>query len=301
MSPIAQLGYLAFEVSDLAAWERFGTNVLGLSVSDRRDDGGFALRMDSRRARIFVEPGAADDLAVVGWEARDLQAVTALLRDKGIDVTEGTPAQCAARFVEKMIRFRDPAGVPCEAFTAAVRSDEPFASSIVRSGFLAEDLGMGHLVVNSRDPEASRAFYCDLLGLKLSDRIVANIHGYQADLSFFHVEGSKSRHHSIAFGNPQRKRLHHFMIEVRSFDDVGLAFDRTLREGLKIMQTLGRHPNDRMFSFYAKTPSGFQFEYGWGGREVDDATWQPTTYDQISEWGHHPPAFVVEPPGRTPR
>ena len=37
------------------------------------------------------------------------------------------------------------------------------------------------------------------------------------------------------------------------------------------MQTLGRHPNDRMFSFYAKTPSGFQFEFGWGGREVDDA------------------------------
>ena len=75
-------------------------------------------------------------------------------------------------------------------------------------------------------------------------------------------------------------------------DDVGLAFDRTLKSGLKIMHTLGRHPNDRMFSFYAKTPSGFQFELGWGGREVDDANWVPGEYHQISEWGHHPPQML---------
>ena len=75
-------------------------------------------------------------------------------------------------------------------------------------------------------------------------------------------------------------------------DDVGLCWDRVLRAGHRVAQTLGRHPNDRMFSFYAYTPSGFQFEYGWGGREVDDDTWEPTTYDQISEWGHHPPQIA---------
>ena len=83
------------------------------------------------------------------------------------------------------------------------------------------------------------------------------------------------------------------MIEVAGFDDVGLTMDRALRAGVPIVQTLGRHPNDRMFSFYAKTPSGFQFELGWGGREIDDATWQPTTYDHISEWGHHPPQVLT--------
>ncbi len=83
------------------------------------------------------------------------------------------------------------------------------------------------------------------------------------------------------------------MLEVKSFDDVGLCYDRTLKARLPIMQTLGRHPNDKMFSFYAMTPSGFQFEYGWGGRQIDDATWEPTTYDCISEWGHHPPQALV--------
>jgi hypothetical protein len=93
----------------------------------------------------------------------------------------------------------------------------------------------------------------------------------------------------VAIGAAQPKRIHHFMLEVASMDDVGLAFDRALRARVPIVMTLGRHPNDRMFSFYGKTPSGFEFECGWGARQVDDATWQPTTYDHISEWGHHPP------------
>jgi hypothetical protein len=55
-----------------------------------------------------------------------------------------------------------------------------------------------------------------------------------------------------------------------------------------------------MFSFYAKTPSGIEFEFGWGGREVDDATWKPVTHDRISEWGHHPPIAFAPREKRKP-
>ena len=51
--------------------------------------------------------------------------------------------------------------------------------------------------------------------------------------------------------------------------------------------TLGRHTNDWMTSFYSHTPSGFFVEYGWGGRVIDPATWQPhETFDGPSFWGH---------------
>ena len=76
-------------------------------------------------------------------------------------------------------------------------------------------------------------------------------------------------------------------------EDVGKAYDRAIQAGVPIMQTLGRHPNDRMLSFYALTPSKFQFEFGWGGRLVDDTDWTSTTHDRISDWGHHPPAVVA--------
>jgi hypothetical protein len=72
-------------------------------------------------------------------------------------------------------------------------------------------------------------------------------------------------------------------------DDVGRALDRVVAAGLPISSSLGKHTNDRMTSFYVRTPSGFDVEYGWGGVEIDDATWQVTSYDATSIWGHRSP------------
>jgi 2,3-dihydroxybiphenyl 1,2-dioxygenase len=283
-----RLGYLGFEVADLGAWESFATDVLGLAVVDRGAR-GFGLRLDDWHKRFQVTQGPADDLAFLGWQAEDEQALTELigrLRAAGVAVE---PGDAAARGVEQVYSFRDPAGIPSEIFCGPQLAAEPFRSQRVGSAFVTGEQGLGHVVVNAANQQQSRDFYCDVLGFRLSDRIVANVYGYLADIVFLHAN---SRHHSIALGERQKKRIHHFMLEVASMDDVGLAFDRALRSGVRIMQTLGRHPNDRMLSFYARTPSGFQFEFGWGGRQVDDATWQPTTYDHISEWGHHPPQVL---------
>ena len=42
-----------------------------------------------------------------------------------------------------------------------------------------------------------------------------------------------------------------------------------------------------MTSFYSRTPSGFMVEYGWGGRCIDPASWQPGEMTNGgSLWGH---------------
>ena len=46
----------------------------------------------------------------------------------------------------------------------------------------------------------------------------------------------------------------HLMVEVENADDVGLCLDRALRRKVKMSATLGRHVNDKMLSFYMKTP-----------------------------------------------
>lgn len=273
-----QLGFLHFEVSDLERWHTFMTQVLGLvSVGEGR------YTNDRHVWRFQLSEGPSNDLVAVGWEfdVPELDAVLVRLRDAGIAVSE---ADASMRLAERRYCLTDPAGVPVELLSG-MATREGFQSEVVRSGFVADEQGLGHVVLTAPDKQASWDFY-RLLGVKHSDDIVCNFYGYAVDLSFFHVN---ARHHSLAFGGPQAKRLHHFMVEARTMDEVGLAFDRALRHEVQIMQTLGRHPNDRMFSFYARTPSGFQFEFGWGGRPVDDATWQTTTYDHISEWGHHPP------------
>jgi len=285
------LGYLGFGVRDLEAWAAFAVDVLGLEIVDRRDDGGFSLRMDGHAWRIWIEPGQ-DDLAFLGWEAADpaaLERITSRLRAAGVALSVG---DATARGVTELVCCTDPNRVPIELYCGPKMGDAAFVSPHLSSGFVADELGLGHIVLSSLDNSATEQFYTTLLGFVFSDRIKTEIHGFPVNLGFYHSPGSNSRHHTVAFGGRLPKRLHHFMLEVVQFDDVGLAFDRAVRSGVLIAQTLGRHPNDKMFSFYAHTPSGFQFEYGWGGRRIDDSDWSPTTYGQVSEWGHHPPGII---------
>lgn len=294
MSSVMQLGYLVFEVSDLDAWEKFGTKILGMSVVDERGDRGFSLRMDGYQQRFFIEAGPADDLAAIGWQVKgpaELEAIAKRLTDAGHQVLQGTPEQAAARNVQALIRFEDPAGNPGEVFYGPKMADTPFESKVVRSGFVADEQGLGHVVIVSKDDAAHQAFYEKIFGFKLSDYIRCEYFGHKIDVTFMHAN---RRHHSLAFGGGQNKRIHHFMVQAKSMDEVGMCYDRFLFSGGMVHQTLGRHPNDKMFSFYGYTPSGFHFEFGYGGVEVDDASWEPTTYGKVSEWGHHPPQLLTK-------
>ena len=78
------------------------------------------------------------------------------------------------------------------------------------------------VLLRPADYQKTLTFYRDALGFKESDRIVTEYFGYQVDLDFLHTG---PRHHSVAFGGPQQKRIHHFMLEVGAIDDVGLLDD----------------------------------------------------------------------------
>jgi len=292
MAAVGQLGYLGFEVSDMARWERFAVDVLGLSPARRCADGSLALRMDDREQRIVLHPGAADDLAYLGFEVateRGLEELGAALVGAGYAVAEGKAETEAARRVARLLHVTDPSGIPVELYVGAAIAKEPFCSSRVASGFVAGDEGLGHAVICAKDAVASERFYMELLGMRLSDRVrVPVAEDFTLEIRFLHAN---ARHHSIAFATvPMPRRIHHFMLEVGCEDDVGRARDRALEAGVPLAMDLGKHPNDRMFSFYAKTPSGFDVEVGSGGVKVDDATWCVRTYDHISLWGHKPPA-----------
>jgi biphenyl-2,3-diol 1,2-dioxygenase len=289
MSSVRQLGYLGLEVSDLERWERFAVDLLGLAPV-RREDGSLALRMDEREQRIVLHPGPADDLAYLGFEVAseaELETLGAALVRAGFAVSEGKPETEASRRVARLLQLADPSGIPVELYCGAALAREPFFSSRVASGFVTGGEGLGHAVIGATDAAASERFYCEILGLRLSDRVRLRLGAdLEVEIRFLHAN---ARHHSIAFASiPMPRRLHHFMLEVSSLDDVGRARDRCVEADVPLSMDLGRHPNDRMLSFYAKTPSGFEVEIGHGGVKVDDATWSVHTYDHVSVWGHRP-------------
>ena len=286
---VESLGYLGLVVKDPEAWRGFATQMLGLMPGE---SAGAAerYRLDDVAWRISVEPGDADDVAYLGFEVagpEELASLSQRLADGGVRVTAGDPAKLADRGVLGLISCLDPEGLPVEIyFGATLRTETPFVSPAGVSRFVTGFQGLGHVVLSTRNVGAARRFYQDLLGFRLSDSIRMRMGRETAvDMEFFHCN---PRHHTLALlPIPMPKRLHHFMLQTPNLDDVGFALERAQKLGTPLATTLGRHTNDQMVSFYAKTPSGFEVEFGTGALEVDDASWRVTRHDKGSSWGHH--------------
>jgi biphenyl-2,3-diol 1,2-dioxygenase len=290
MTAITQLGYLGLSVSDTEQWEQFAARVLGLQPNGSEPDGALFLRMDEYHHRFILHPTGKDDLAYIGWEVATeaaLNDVAERLRQGGVAVTPGTSEEADTRRVAALIKFADPSGILSEVFYGPlVMYNQPFQSPRAISGFKTGQLGLGHFVIWVDDFERSLHFYRDILGMRVSDFVkFSPAPEVRMNVAFLHCN---PRHHTIAFAKMPggHKRLHHFMLQLQALDDVGATYDLCQAQEVPIVMKLGKHTNDHMVSFYLRTPSGFNVEYGWGAREVDDSTWQVQVHTAGSVWGH---------------
>jgi len=278
---LISLGYVGVRATRLDEWDGFATRLLGMQRVDSTS-GTRAYRMDDRRQRLIVNAAEDDGPGFFGWEVSDARALDALaahLEKNRVKVARGSRALADERHVMDLILFHDPAGNRIEVFHGAQIASDPFKPGRSISGFRTGPLGMGHAVLKVERIDDAIAFYRDILGFKLSDYILKPFKAY-----FFHIN---SRHHSLAFIESGATGVHHLMIETCMLDDVGQAYDLVLRKPEMIGTTLGRHVNDEMTSFYSWSPSKFLFEYGWGGRSIDTASWTPhERAEGPSLWGH---------------
>ena len=286
-----KLGYLAFAVRRPARWNAFCRTMLGLPEPVTNLDGSLGYALDGEvRQRLIVAEGKADDLAAIGLDCTDdagLDALLGRLAALGL-ATERAPSSLGnARRVARLHLLSDPMGNRVELHAGAEANDKPFASVEMPGGYRTGSLGMGHAVLVSRDLEAMERFYVDGLGFGVSERLAAKVGPIQVRGTFLHCN---RRHHSLAlFDLPLRKRLHHFMLQAERLADVGAAFERAQRTKVPLSLELGQHPDpDGTFSFYGRTPSGFDFEIGAGGQEIEPAGWREHTTDITSVWGHKP-------------
>jgi 2,3-dihydroxybiphenyl 1,2-dioxygenase len=228
---------------------------------------------------------------VAGWQFRtehDLESYVAGLREKGVQVEALSEEILRRRMVEKAYSCQDPNGFAHEFFFGHAEAglNDVFRSKVLKGGFVTGDLGIGHILPFAKNGPETVKFYKDVLNLRVSDYIREEIKpGIVVDATFFHT--ATGRHHSIATAQaPMPKVLNHFMVQVERMDDVGMAYDRCVKAGVPIVLELGHHPNDQTFSFYAQSPSGFNFEVGWGGLVIDENQWEVKAFTKMSDWGH---------------
>jgi 2,3-dihydroxybiphenyl 1,2-dioxygenase len=278
---IQALGYVGVRAKNLEDWAGYGQNFLGLQRIDKSRS-SMAFRMDDRKQRLVVDADGGQGIGFFGWEVADaaaLDALAARLEKMGTKVARGSRALADERHVKDLVVANDPAGNRLEFFHGAATAAEPFKPGRNISGFRTGPLGMGHVVMHFECIADVMKFYQEVLEFKLSDYWLRPFPGY-----FFHVN---PRHHSLALVETGKNMVHHMMVELYSFDDVGQGYDLAQGDKEKIAVTLGRHSGDYVTSFYTWNPSGFLVEYGWGGQMIDDNVWKPFERKHgPSLWGH---------------
>ncbi len=301
---VSQLSYIGIGVKDAQAWKTFANDVLGMQAGDDSEDGIVYLRMDEYHHRVIVHPTGEDDFLYAGFQAptrAEFEESKASLQNLGVPLSQGAKEDLEVRKVVDLVKF-EAGGLNFElSFGPAIVYARPFAPGRALSGFRTGELGMGHVVLRSSDQARVVQVLTEGLGFRLSDYVGAMV--------FMHCN---PRHHTIAIqptpnvpaGTPVKK-IWHFMLETNSLDDVGLGFDAAAKtETTTPVTTIGKHMNDHMISYYVLTPSGFEIEYGWGGRLIDDSNWQVVRHISGDIWGHksmrpQPPLPQAQPVAAT--
>jgi 3,4-dihydroxy-9,10-secoandrosta-1,3,5(10)-triene-9,17-dione 4,5-dioxygenase len=295
-SPVTSLGYLVVHSDQIDEWREFGTRLLGMSAQPVGEH--LVLRMDERVARIIVGHAGADRPEggngpfVVGWECpseAEWQRAAAAIEKTGLAV-QGAPETA---WYTDAFRCVDPAGVACEFFYGGKVDPADHFVSPTGVRFLTDSQGLGHVTISTPRCREAVEFYSGVLGFQIRE---TKITGRERAWRWAFLSPSE-REHSIAVMDTGRDgQLMHVLIEVDELDSVGRAMDKCADGLAQMSVSLGRHWNDEMVSFYVRTPSGFDVEYGYGGRRIDSAQWSRRAQGgsgAVSLWGHR----VLRPDG----
>ncbi|MEE2034263.1 VOC family protein [Rhodococcus chondri] len=143
----------------------------------------------------------------------------------------------------------------------------------------AVPVGVTHVVLNTVDIDAAVSFYCDVLGMRVSD-------WSEHQMAFLRCN---SDHHSIAFNQAQWASVNHIAYEMPTVDHFMRGIGRLRHHGILPLWGPGKHgPGDNTFSYFAD-PAGLVCEYTSGIAQVDEDRWLCRVWRRVPElsdlWG----------------
>jgi catechol 2,3-dioxygenase-like lactoylglutathione lyase family enzyme len=104
---------------------------------------------------------------------------------------------------------------------------------------------LGHTLLFTPDQASSTAFYMDVLGLAVTDRITGKV-------TF--LNAGPGDHHVFGFITSTHPGFHHASYEVRSIDAIGFGAQRMRSTGYAAGWGLGRHTVGSNFFHYTQDP-----------------------------------------------
>jgi catechol 2,3-dioxygenase-like lactoylglutathione lyase family enzyme len=224
------LHYLQFGSPQPERLAQFAYDAIQMTV--RREGADWICTAPGRL--LVYSPGEPKTLLSAGYAVDNPAVLEAL---KGRLAAHGVTLEAAPLpfFEEDAVTFRDPDG-NCMCF------GRPRAMRPAAEGLPAR---LQHVVVASTDAERMTRFYTDVVGFRLSDRVLDD----QADLRTSFMR-SDQEHHSLAVFKADTCRLDHHCYETTSWNLMRDWADHFSEAGLTLQWGPGRHgPGNNLFLF----------------------------------------------------
>jgi catechol 2,3-dioxygenase-like lactoylglutathione lyase family enzyme len=287
---ISGLHHYALEVPDLEVADGFLQD-FGLETGEK--DGTLVAQCPGRsqeQVRLLEAP--AKRLHHVAFTLRPgtLGPVREALEQAGTPVIE-PPAGAT----EDDLWIRDPDGTAVQLLDEAQAPSRPAAEVLVNMGGSRQRIGvaqwqqatqdvmprrLGHTLLFTAQPEQMTAFYTEVLGLRVSDRI-------RGLVTF--LNAGPGDHHIFGFIASSHRGFHHASFEVPSIDAIALGADRMRARGREAGWGLGRHTIGSNFFHYNPDPWGSWIEWFSDIDQIDDR-WVAREWEVPPHlWGAPPP------------
>jgi catechol 2,3-dioxygenase-like lactoylglutathione lyase family enzyme len=289
-----RLSSITIGVPDVAAvaayYEEFGLEQVAPGTFATQD-GGDQLTIERAPIRRLTEVDiGVDDLDDLERVARNLGRFGVAVERAPNSLSAIEPVTGVKATLRVAPRIVQPT-VPATPYNGPGRPDRPNrrAPGIVREGPV-RPRKLGHVVIGSTDEAATRGFFTDGIGLKVSDQVP----GLAAFMR------CSSDHHNILVQQAPVSFLHHTAWEVDDVDDVGRGAMGMLEDHPeRHVWGLGRHHVGSNFFWYLRDPAGNFSEYYSDLDEIiDDQLWKPETVEGargLFNWGPPPPPSFIHP------
>jgi len=276
-APIAQLrGLRSVELRtvELGASVDFYSEVWGLRVVERDTDSAWLRGSGENHHVLALTAAERNGLGCLSFSLAtpmEVDNAARALDARRIPLIEG-PGRSPRPGGGYGLRFADHEGRVIE-LVAEMLAVAPLSRDIVAP------IGVTHVVLNTADIDAATRFYCDVLGMRVSD-------WSEHQMSFLRCN---SYHHAIAFNEDRWASLNHVAYEMPSVDHFMRGIGNLRHHGRSPLWGPGRHgPGNNTFSYFAD-PAKLVCEYTSDIQQIVEADWLPRIWRRIPEladlWG----------------
>lgn len=270
---VKQLAYVRVEAPDIAKAEKF-LDEFGLQLVERSNQKTY-LRGTDAQAPCYILSQGAGSVTAIAFEAdslEDLQKVAELPEASQI---KSLDEPCGGH----VVRLTDPMGMqveivygrealqpldaaPAHAFN--VNGEKPRVGELPAVSHGPSHVRrIGHLVLESAEPEALYVWYHERFGLTKSDAVTLPDGSPQMVFSRLDRGDDYVDHHVVGFqyALDEGSRVQHIAFEVGNLDDLMSGHEHLKRNKYKNVWGVGRHLLGGQIFDYWKSPSGLIHEH----------------------------------------